>query len=52
MRLLMIVDSAIVGCTRSAMRENLPGGELHPVFWRWPIGLPSKKRKKKKKGCT
>ena len=27
---------------------NLPGGELPPMLWRWPVDLLSQKRRKKK----
>ena len=29
------------------LTENLPGGELSPVLWRWPLGLLSQKERKK-----
>ena len=30
------------------LTENLPGGKLPPALWRWPIGLLSQKKEKKK----
>ena len=30
------------------LTENLPGGQLPPMLWRWPIGLLSQKKEKKK----
>ena len=36
----------------STWHKNLPGGQLPPVLWRWPVGLlPQKERKKSLTGC-
>ena len=29
------------------LTEKLPGGQLPPELWRWPVGLLSQKRKEK-----
>ena len=34
------------GCEISSLLDgNLPGGQLSPVLWRWPVGLLSQKKK-------
>jgi hypothetical protein len=33
------------------LTENLLGGQLPPVLWRWHVGLLSQKLKKLKKNC-
>ena len=33
------------------LMENLPGGQLPPVLWRWPVSLLSQKRKERLR-CT
>ena len=32
----------------SLLTENLPGGQLPPVLWRWPVILLSRKRRSKR----
>ena len=34
------------------LMENLPGGQLSPVFWRWLVGLLSQKKNKLKRIFT